>query len=108
MTTTPMLYGYYGLTPDAVPAAPAANTAFEPLTKAQAMSQPRTMYHKKLRNSDGTALRARANGKCKTWVTRPEEFKLPAKHGMYSTFYITHTNAGEWSLVDPTAKPEQR
>lgn len=86
---------------------PAANTAFEPLTKAQAMTQPSTMYHKKLRNGDGTAMRARSNGKCKTWVTRPEEFQLPAKHGLYDTFYITHANAGEWSLQDPTAKPAQ-
>jgi len=87
---------YYGL---------AANTEFEPLTKAQAMTQPHTVYHKKLRNSDGTALRARSNGKCQTWKTRPAEFKLPVKHGLRDTFYITHDNARDWSLVDPTAKP---
>lgn len=35
----------------------------------------------------------RANGKCKTWKTRPEEFKLPIKHGLYGYGYITHENA---------------
>jgi len=35
----------------------------------------------------------RANGKCKTWKTRPTEFKLPIKHGMYSYGYITQDNA---------------
>ena len=35
----------------------------------------------------------RANGKCKTWKTRPDEFKLPIKHGLYDYGYITHENA---------------
>ena len=34
-----------------------------------------------------------ANGKCKTWKTRPNEFKLPIKHGLYDYGYITHENA---------------
>lgn len=74
-----------------------------PLTKAQAvaLSHGATLYHRTMRNSDGTALRARPNGRCQTWVTRPEEFRLPAKHGLRDTFYITHTNCGEWSLVEP-------
>jgi len=35
----------------------------------------------------------RASGKCKTWVTRPEEFKLPIKFGLYKSAYLTHENA---------------
>lgn len=35
----------------------------------------------------------RANGKCKTWVTRPDEFKLPIKHGLYNYGYLTNENA---------------
>jgi hypothetical protein len=34
----------------------------------------------------------RANGKCKTWKTRLNEFKLPIKHGLYSYGYITQDN----------------
>ena len=35
----------------------------------------------------------RASGKCQTWKTRPNEFKLPVKHGLYNNAYITHENA---------------
>ena len=76
---------------------------FQPLTKQQAMlaQHATTLYHRTSRNSDGTALRARTNGRCKVWVTRPDEFKLPMKHGMYDVFYITEWNANQWSLVEP-------
>lgn len=35
----------------------------------------------------------RRNGKTKVWKTRPDEFKIPIKHGMYSYGYIDNTNA---------------
>lgn len=38
-------------------------------------------------------IRWRANGKCQTWKTRPNEFKLPIKHGLYDYGYLTHENA---------------
>jgi len=45
-------------------------------------------YHVKLKNADGTPLRARVNGKCKTWKNRPDDFKLPMKYGLKGYFYI--------------------
>jgi hypothetical protein len=77
------------------------SASFAPLTKAQALAQPSTIYHRTLRNRDGTALRVRSSGKCQTWKTRPEEFKLPVKYGMYESSYITHATASEWSLEEP-------
>ena len=41
----------------------------------------------------------RANGKCKTWKTRPNEFKLPIKHGLYIYGYLTHENAHLFEVV---------
>ena len=39
----------------------------------------------------------RANGACKTWKTRPDEFSLPLKYGMYGPFgYLTPANAAEF------------
>lgn len=35
----------------------------------------------------------RANGKCQTWKTRPDEFKLPIKYGLRECGYLTHENA---------------
>ena len=52
-------------------------------------------------DSRGYPVRIRATGKCQTWKTRPAEFKLPVKWGMYDSFYLTEKNAGEWSAVEP-------
>jgi hypothetical protein len=56
------------------------------------------IYHVTLRDSKGHSLRARVNGKIHLWKTRPTEFRLPMKHGLYDTFDLTHDNAHEWSL----------
>ena len=55
--------------------------------------------HVSLKNADGTPLRARRNGRTQTWKTRPAEFRLPAKHGLYDTFQITERNAADWRVV---------
>ena len=52
-----------------------------------------------LKDSRGNPVKCRANGKCKVWKTRPEEFKLPVKYGIHVYFYITHENASEWRIV---------
>jgi hypothetical protein len=58
-----------------------------------------TFHHQTAKNADGTPVRARVNGKCKTWKTRPEDFRLPMKHGLRSCFYITPENAGQWEVA---------
>lgn len=45
----------------------------------------------------------RANGKCQTWKTRPEEFKLPIKFGLYSYGYLTNNNAHLFYLTKEEA-----
>jgi hypothetical protein len=60
-------------------------------------------YHVTLRNADGSALRCRSNGKCKTWKRNPERFRLPVKYGCRAYLYITSENAKDWLLEDPTA-----
>lgn len=62
-------------------------------------------YHRKLKykgrgGKPGTEpIYARKSGRIKTWVTRPGEFRIPMKYGMYDNFYIDHTNAHEWSTI---------
>ena len=68
------------------------------ITKQQALTATR-FEHAKLKGSDKQPIRCRAMGKCQTWLTRPEHFKLPVKHGMYNSFYITHENAADWVAV---------
>jgi hypothetical protein len=68
------------------------------ITKAQALTA-RNFEHASLKGSDKKPIRCRANGKCQVWSTRPNDFKLPVKHGMHITFYLTHENAHEWVAV---------
>lgn len=70
------------------------------VTKAQliAMKGYGALHHVALKNRDKTPVRARLNGKLKLWVTRPNEFRQPMKHGMYTYFCITQVNCEEWSL----------
>lgn len=65
---------------------------------ATSLTYRTTLHHSTLKNSDGTPLRCRVNGQCKIWKTRPDEFRLPVKHGLYDCFYITQDNADEWSV----------
>ncbi len=68
------------------------------VTKQQAMTETR-FEHVELKNTDGSPKRCRANGKCKTWKTRPNDFKLPVKYGLYEYFHITNENAAEWKAT---------
>ena len=67
-----------------------------PITLTQALTVSR-FEHVSIKNANGTPLRARRTGKTKTWKTRPDEFSVPVKYGMYASFYITQENANEWS-----------
>lgn len=40
----------------------------------------------------------RRKGKTKTWKTRPGEFKIPVKYGLYSYGVIDHNN---WQQFNP-------
>lgn len=66
---------------------------------AQSLSYRSILEHKTIKNKDGTPARCRVNGKCKTWKTRPLEFKLPVKHGLRDCFYITQDNAKDWRVT---------
>ncbi len=56
------------------------------------------LYHKDLKDSRGHSVRARVNGKIQLWKTRPNEFRLPMKHGLKDTFQLTQDNADQWTL----------
>jgi len=67
------------------------------VTKEQAMTA-RHFVHVSLTNSTG-AVKCRASGKCITWKTQPDRFKLPVKYGLYNSFYLTPENAAEWNVA---------
>lgn len=42
--------------------------------------------------------RMRVSGKCQVWKTRPNNFRLPVKYGLYESGAITHANNADWHL----------
>ena len=56
--------------------------------------------HATIKNADSSPARVRRNGKTQTWKTRPGEFRIPAKHGLYDYVQITDRNASDWNVAD--------
>lgn len=75
------------------------------VTKETAMTNG-MFYHATARNRDGSAVRCRANGKCRTWKRDPGRYRLPVKYGLRQCFYITSENEKHWYLEDPTENKE--
>lgn len=73
------------------------------ITKEQAMTLD-VFYHVDRRNADGTAMRVRRNGRTRVWKTRPDDFEVPVKYGLYEFGYIDKHNASLWLADDPTVK----
>ena len=48
-----------------------------------------------LLNTADNNRRWRVNGKVKTWVTRPNEVRVPVKHGLYAYDYVTQDNVAQ-------------
>ena len=63
---------------------------------AEALNYRDILHHVRYNNADGTPMRCRVNGQLKVWKTRPNDFRLPVKYGLYVYFYITPENAHEW------------
>ena len=49
-------------------------------------------------NANGSPTRWRINGMCKTWKTRPLDFRLPIKHGLTTCDYLTQWNQASFYL----------
>lgn len=63
-----------------------------------------TIHHTELRNSDGTPLRARINAKVQLWKTRPGEYRVGIKSGLYSYSELTPSVAHKWCLTADEAR----
>ena len=77
------------------------------ITKEQAVDLGR-FYGKEIYttlevDSTGRPQRWRTNGKCKTWKTRPKEFRLPLKYGLYAYGALTEANAEYFYMEEQDA-----
>ena len=59
------------------------------VTKEQALNA--MMFHVAI--GPNKCQKWRRNGATKVWKTRPDEFRVPVKFGLYAYAYIDHTNA---------------
>ena len=48
----------------------------------------------------------RRTGKTKTWVTRPDNFRVPVKRGLRNSWEITHDNGHEFHTIQ-SCKPTE-
>lgn len=55
-----------------------------------------------------TCYRWRASGMCQTWKTRPDDFRLPIKFGMYRSYKLTQDTAHEFHVASECPVPELR
>jgi hypothetical protein len=78
------------------------------LTKAQAVTVSKV--HAGPKPSQKECYVWRRNGKTQTWVTRPEDFRLPVKFGMYEYGQVTPGNAEYFHTEEecPFAQPTQQ
>lgn len=70
---------------------------------AFAVRRGQILYSSIYQNADGTPLRARVNGKLRTWKREPNYYELPMKHGLRDFFYITPESAPYWFAAEDGA-----
>jgi hypothetical protein len=68
------------------------------VTREQAMEAQR-FEHARIKNADGTPLRARRNGSTRLWKRSPLRFEVPVKIGLYGYDYVTDGNARDWNVA---------
>ncbi len=64
---------------------------------AKTLKSGAKLYNVKYRNADGSPMRIRVNGAVKIWKTRPNDFRIPFKYGMYDYGYVTPENMASWA-----------
>lgn len=55
-------------------------------------------YHITAKDSKGSPVKCRRNGKTKTWITRPLLFSIPVVCGLRDYFHIDNMNCHFWQV----------
>lgn len=80
----------------------------KPLTLAQAKNQDiDTFYMIGHYNADGSPMSYRRNGKTQLWKTRPDDFRIPVKRGLYEYGEITPHNMDLITIERPASIPKK-
>ena len=57
-------------------------------------------------DSSGIPSQCRVSGKVQTWKTRPDDFRVPIKRGLYENGEIVPSNIGMFTLEYPKSVPK--
>ena len=74
--------------------------------EAKSLHLGQIIFHTLFTNADGSPRRWRVNGAVKTWKTRPDDVRVPIKHGMWDYDYVWSI-AGNGNLDDFAIKEEE-
>ena len=70
------------------------------LEQAKELRRGDVLHDDTATNADGSCARWRVNGMVKTWKTRPNEVRVPLKHGLYGPHgYLDEGNLNEFHLA---------
>jgi ribosomal protein L37AE/L43A len=88
------------------PEAPKTNPHGRAITlkQAKALKYGDHIYHRVLKNRDGSPMKFKVNGKPRTWKTRPDEVVVPLKRGMFSYLSIHEGELKDFTL-GPKSNP---
>lgn len=78
------------------------------VSQAKRLRHGQTVWLKDGWDSDGTAAHCRVMGKVQLWKTRPNDFKVPVKRGLYDSGYITPSNASRFTLTQPASRKPKK
>ena len=70
------------------------------LKEAKGLRPRQILYHKRFNGRDNRPLRWRVNGLPKLWKTRPDQLRVPLKHGLWSYGYLTQADLKLFSLEE--------
>lgn len=75
--------------------------------KASGVVSPKTVSYGSSIWHIQSGARARVTS-VKTWKTRPSDFVIGWKHGLYTYGKVTPSSAGEWTTIEPPVPPKRR
>jgi len=62
------------------------------LEEAKQLKTGQILYHRSLRNADGSPQRWKVNGMVKTWKRNPNRIQIPLKRGLHEFSYLTEAD----------------
>jgi hypothetical protein len=73
------------------------------LEHAKVLDRGETLYHKVLRNADGSPARYRVNGMPLTWKRSPDRVQVPLKRGLWEYDYLTEDDLEDFATNEEDA-----